>query len=507
MPEIGGRLGSAIADLVTDQMVKARSMLMEAEGEHTERRRVALWETLESEIADIIKERGIDAFTDPELSAETRAAFRSLSEPSHQADFLFNIVAFIGMAIQGAFAAAAGYAQQLTQIGMSKHARVVPSPGEAGDLAARGFIDAGTAQLWAKWNGMQGDVFAPVLDSSAREPDAGSLIEMLRRKRIDLGTYQKAMERLGFRPGWSDAFIRSMLGPPDSGMVVSGVTQSQLSADTARELLAENGIDPVHYEWIYKTAGQSPPVDLTINLKRRGLIDDAIFTKIILESPIKNEYVDVIKKMVFQWPPMEQTISMVRRGTYTPEQGADRLAKLGFAPEDIEAMIGWATQDRNETKKDLSTAQIVDLYELKLRDRDATVASLIALGWSAEEADWLLSIADVKIMRRNLDRSVSRVRAAVLAHRIDELAATVALDQIGVAPAARDELLETWATEESVNVAILTQAQLIAAAKKSIIAADECGRRLVLLGYSEEDATILMATAGVIDLSEGGKGA
>lgn len=502
MADVGGRLGEAIANLVTENMIKARAQMLDVESDHADRRRNATWEMLEREIADAIKERGITAFTDPELSEETRKAFASLDTPTHQVDFLFNLVAWIGMAISGAFSAAAGFNQQLTQIGMNNHARVVVDPNQAASMIARGFIDEQTGAQWARWNGMQGPQFGPVLQASYNEFSAGELVELYRRNKISLGNFLATIKRLGYRDGAGELLAETVVGPPDSGTIVAGVTQSQLTPGEARDLLAQVGIDPIHFDWIFKTAGQSPPVDLTLNLWNRGLISDAIVDKIILESPIKNEYVDVIKKMRYHWPPMEQTISMVRRGSYTPAQGADRLAKLGFFPDDIKAMIDWATQDKNQATKDLSTAQIIDLYELQLRDKTATVADLVDLGWDATEADWMLSISDVRTMRRKLDRSVVRVRSAYLAHRIDDQAASTALDAMGVPSAARDDLLDTWDVERSVNVQVLSQAQLIAAAKKDIITSEVCGKRLVQLGYSPEDATILMATAGIIDLSK-----
>lgn len=497
MADVGGRLGTAIANMVTEQMLKARVAMIDAEGEHDERKRVATWEMLENEIAEAFKERGITAFTDPELSAETRAAFSSLDAPTHQVDFLFNLVAWIGMALTGAFAAAAGFSQQLTQIGMNNHARVVVDPNQAASMIARGFVDQDTGAQWARWNGMQGAEFAPVLNAAYSEFSPAELIELYRRNKISRGNVEGTIKRLGFRDGAAELIADSAYGPPDSGSIIAGVTQSQLTPSQARDLLMQVGIAPEHFDWLFKTAGQSPPVDLTLNLWNRGLIDDATVDKIILESPIKNEYVDVIKRMRYHWPPMEQTISMVRRGSYTPEQGADRLAKLGFFPDDITAMINWATQDKNQATKDLSSAQIVDLYELSLRDQSATVASLVAIGWDQAEAEWILSIADVRMMRRTLDRSVSRIRSAYLSHRIDETTASNALDTIGLATAAREDLLDTWGTELAVNVAILSQAQLIAAAKKQVITVQVCGERLVQLGYSREDAVILMATAGL----------
>lgn len=502
MADVGGRLGQAIANLITENMMKARSVMMDVEADHADRTRNALWEQLEIELADKLKEIGVNPSADVDLSDEVRNVFASIEQPAHQVDFIFNIVALIGVALTGAFAAAAGYNQQLTQRGMHKSAFVVPDAQQLAAMTNSGVIDVGQAAEWASWTGVQGPVFAHLLEGAFRELAPSEAADLLRRHLISDEQFNLSLERQGLRDWAVGAIRRGIVGPPDAGTIIQAVTQSQLSPAVAQEMLAQIGIDPGNFQWMFLTAGQSPPVDLTLNLWNRGLISDAIVDKIILESPIKNEYVDVIKKMRYHWPPMEQTISMVRRGSYTPEQGADRLAKLGFFPDDIKAMIDWATQDKNQATKDLSSAQIVDLYELQLRDRDATLASLVGIGWSQDEAEWLLSISDVRVMRRNLDKSVSRIRSAYLAHRIDETAASTALDTVGVPSAARDDLLDTWDTERSVNVAVLTQAQLIAAAKKGVITAETCGQRIVQLGYTPEDATILMATAGVVELTK-----
>jgi hypothetical protein len=66
------------------------------------------------------------------------------------------------------------------------------------------------------------------------------------------------------------------------------------------------------------------------------------------------------------------------------------------------------------------------------------------------------------------------------------------LDAIGMPATQREYLLRLWVLEESANVRTLTEAQVIKALKDQLISVEDAAGRLVAMGYSETDVSILL---------------
>jgi len=88
------------------------------------------------------------------------------------------------------------------------------------------------------------------------------------------------------------------------------------------------------------------------------------------------------------------------------------------------------------------------------------------------------------------------IRAAYLTRRISKGTASNDLDQLGIPSAARDQWLTDWDIDLSTHVKTLTEAQIVAAMKKEVLTPDDAEVRLEQLGYSTQDAVILINTAG-----------
>ena len=69
------------------------------------------------------------------------------------------------------------------------------------------------------------------------------------------------------------------------------------------------------------------------------------------------------------------------------------------------------------------------------------------------------------------------------------------LDTLGIPAAQRDYLLKIWTLEQSVNVKVLSEAEIAKAVKKQLITPEDGLARLENLGYSADDAALLLEGA------------
>src|SRR5216117_3732840 len=151
-------LTGAVARGVRDALIAAHHATVDNHHQKVDEARTAFMERMEVELAQVFRETGLIDFADPKLSDEVRQAWASIIEPTHQANFVFNLLAFVGVAISGAFAAAAGINQQLTERAFNLHADIKPDAGITAGMLAGGFIDGATAATWMADAGAKGAV-------------------------------------------------------------------------------------------------------------------------------------------------------------------------------------------------------------------------------------------------------------------------------------------------------------------------------------------------------------
>jgi hypothetical protein len=87
------------------------------------------------------------------------------------------------------------------------------------------------------------------------------------------------------------------------------------------------------------------------------------------------------------------------------------------------------------------------------------------------------------------------VRSRYVARHFTHAQASMFLDSLAVPHAARDRYLLTWDIERSATVAVLTEAQIVAAHKRGLISGQDAFDRLTARGYTDPDAHILLGVA------------
>ena len=124
---------------------------------------------------------------------------------------------------------------------------------------------------------------------------------------------------------------------------------------------------------------------------------------------------------------------------------------------------------------------------------EAKATTLItALGYDANETAAILSLAMARRVLSFLRAAINRVHSQYVGHRITRTQALTALNNIVPAPDASSMYIALWDEERAANVRPLTQAQVVHAYKASIIDLPTATQRLLDMGYSQLDATILL---------------
>ena len=492
-----GGLGQRIVDLVADVTHRSRASVAHHEAAVRNRATYASMEHLERELAPTVQRIFAHLIANPDTPDAIKALVVEPSDPTHQIDFILQILAVIVGAPGLMGAVNAGLIDQLS----GDHRAIVRgAPADLGAIVsqmARERDESFIVRDAAARHGLNEDQLDTMVSSMKHGPSLGEAITLYQRGQIPLEMLSAALRDLAYDGEWILNLPQLARGPLGAGTAVMAAVQGHLDRPTMTALVRENGVDEKWADVWYETAGRPPGTESLLDLLNRGEITEPEVRQAVAESDVKTKYTDAILRSRYVLPPERTIVGLVRRSVITEARGRRLLAMRGYFPEDIDAMIREAVDTRHDTTKDLAQGTITALYEQRVVTRGEAEGLLAKLRYDTTEVRMILDLADVRHDRRLQTSAQTKVRSLFIGYRIDEHEASNALDGLHTPVRERDDLLAMWRIERGANAPDLTHAQVIAAGKKGVL--DDAGvfSRLKQVGYSDTDAGILMQTAGL----------
>lgn len=373
--------------------------------------------------------------------------------------------------------------------------RIPLTPEQAAELENFGVIDRGEGRRIAALSGMRDIDYDKLALGGGQPPATGDLLAAFRRGIINASRLAKGIEQGPVRKEWADVIRDLRFSPPSTEIALSAATQNLLDPGAARRIVAENGTDPKHFAWMLETFGRPLSPEQAGELLNRGILSKAEVRQMFLESNVKNKYVDLVFHLAERLPPMELTVRMVREGAMTRAEAIRNLRQLGFAQRFAVALVDLGTKEKTTATRDLSITTIRELYEGQIIGKADALEALKAHGYDKEEATWLLTIGDVRRERARITAAIGRVRAQFTRGKVTDLQAQTALDRLGVASRARDDLIETWEIERDIAAPQLSVSQIQQALRRGLLEVGDAAQRIAAFGYDEQETTILVSLA------------
>lgn len=454
-------------------------------------------EAFEAEHAGVIggvMQRVLDSGALPPVVHELIA---SLASPVHQTQVILGLFSIGAIVREFVSAVIAPYVQDAANTSWANDPTAPLSPAEAAVAVIKGHLDAATAASEAEKSGINQSRFAVLSLNTGEPPGLQQLQEALRRGIIDAGRFATGVKESRVRDEWLDVLTALRYSPVNPGEVLAGAVQGHLGLSDAQARIALAGVDPANFDWLYETHGRPPGTMEMLHLLNRGDVTQGDVEQAIRESDVKNKYIDALLHLRRQIMPMRTIVSGVRQGVISTADAVVKLQQLGYNAEDAALLASEGIHTKHQQTKDLTQAQVLALYEAAFISHDEAHGLIAKLGFDTQEVDWLLALAEHRRAAKMQTAAITSVRSQYVGHKIDRLAASNALDRIGVQSAGRDDLLHVWDTERAARVTHLTEAQLANAHKKGIIDVGEFADRLVAMGYSVHDVRILLQLAGI----------
>jgi len=366
------------------------------------------------------------------------------------------------------------------------------SPGDLATMYNRDVVTMEEGKSTAALSGLNGDDFEKLVEIYGEPLSPQSLSEAWRRKFISRDRYERGIVQGPLRKEWFDVLEKLQYSRMSTVDAADATNQGHMELAAAQEVAIANGLDPQDFEVLIKIAGLPPGPDFMSEALNRRLIDETTFNEAFLESRVKNKYVHLYRQMAIRLIPQETVRLLYRNGVYTREATLDVLLQHGFSQDDADALIALEEVRQDDTTKELTRSQIIDLYEVRFLDLATTLELLLALGYSDNNARAMVELADLQRIQKFINSAVNRVKAAFLAGRMDESQASAQLDALGIPVDQRDDLFAIWDIDRTTISKTLTASQIRQAYNKDLIDLPDAMLRLTSQGYDDTDAALYL---------------
>lgn len=415
--------------------------------------------------------------------------------------------------------------------------RQYPSPVDLADMVRKGIIDTTTYDIWASKQGYTPEVSTAMFRASDQEPsmqDAAlaflrgaitrqeldsigqksgylpdsidvylqtigeppgtmDLLEGFRRGFIDQGTLQRGIKQSRTRDEWIPFIEKLRYSPMSTSDAVTAVVQGHLPYEEGKSLADQNGLEPGQFDVLYQTAG-APLSRTEVNeLYNRGLVGSDVVIQALRESRLKDKYVQDAFALRQRLLEPRSLGEAVNSGAMTHDVAIHKAMESGYNQEDATYLVNAAANRKMQSYRERVISEAEKLYtDGGMTDQQFTQV-VTSMGHTEAEAQMIRQSAEYNREQRAFNTATNAIRSRFVARHIDRNTASAKLDGIGMASTQRDYLLRLWELEASVNTKVLTEAQVIRAIKIGTLTPDQGAERLVAMGYSGDDAALLIA--------------
>lgn len=324
----------------------------------------------------------------------------------------------------------------------------------------------------------------------------------LRRGYLTPEQYDLAIRQSRLRDEYAPVVQKLAIQQPSPVDILQAYLEGQIGEAEARTKYQALGGDPDYFDLEYHTRGSSPSPVEAGRMAHRGIIgwtgqgpDVVSYEQAFLEGPWRNKWSGPMQQLSEYLPPPRTVTAMQREGSLTPAQALDLYKKAGLSDTLAQAYLDAASHGSTAGPRTLSESIVHALYTDQLIDAAEATKLLEQYRYTAEEAAYYLKVWDFEVAARMQTSAARKIGTLYVGHKLDKATALKELSNLAVPSAQAQKLLDIWSIEREANVAILTRAQIAAAFKNELMDEQTALSKLQQLGYSADDAKMVLELA------------
>lgn len=373
--------------------------------------------------------------------------------------------------------------------------RQLISPADAALALLRGNMTQAEAYQVADDWGLSHPDFDVLVGNTGEPLGLMQLLEAYRRGIIDKARLERGIRQSRVRDEWIPTAEALRYVPMSVSDAVNATVQNQLPMADAAKYAAENGLEPSHFPVLVNTAGEPLARGEMYELYNRGYVTKAQVLQAERESRLKNKYNDVAFNLHERLLEPRMLSTAVEYGSVTHQEALANAMAYGYSKQLAEILVGEGAARKLQTYKNKVISAIETLYEDGAIDNTTASQTIQSLGFSSEEAGFILEAADMRRATKQTSQVISAIRTKYLGRHITDAEAKSLLSTAGVPSQQVAYLMSDWEIEWQAYTRTLTEAQVVKAVKDGLITPDDGLSRLQAMGYNQVDATLLIEGA------------
>lgn len=380
---------------------------------------------------------------------------------------------------------------------------------------AVGFADSQGVEIpdWAaeeaSFSGVNLERFKTIVGAAGMAPDATDLFEMFRRGIITTEQLQNGFLEGPTKNKWIPSLTKLQYVPLTISDMVRAAVQAQLPYADAEDLAHKLGLEPQGWiegnpDWFkiaFDISGRPPgPVEMA-HAANRGIIpwegtgdSELTFQQAIAESDIKTKWTPILKAISVYWPPPGETEGLYVSGGITLEQAKTFWKGSGLPQALTDAFSHKSTVQEIETEKALAKGNVLTLLYDGIISQQVALELLDTLGYSGKTATYMVEITNFRREIRAIDMAARKVGQLFLNFKITTTDALKTLQGLGIPDDQAHSLMGIWEVERTPQVRIPSIGQIGKAVKYGGLSWDEAVQKAELLGYTQYDAVLVIAS-------------
>lgn len=392
----------------------------------------------------------------------------------------------------------------------------IPGLAQAVSAFLGGQIDENTLECWIRANNGKYPEFKPVVDSQRSKLSADQFAIALRRGLVNQQMYDTYIRESGYLRNFEPKLIYDLTAqiPPPSDIVRMMVRDAedtvnidwQTSDKIFRDKYAgqlqkwgeQQGIDSTYMKYLWRSHWSLPSPGQLYEMLHRlsrlpandpAYVDNKIIRQTLLQQDIHPDWVD--RFIAISYNPLTRIDS--RRayeiGALTKDELKEAYLNLGYNSEDADTLVEF--NDRNVRRTFLRRPEVKQLAagELSYSEFQETMKMFGASDYAIEDATKYANLIRKKETRKSC---VKGIKKRYMTGAIKASEANSELVDFGVDPIVATGLVDGWQCERTSKGKVLTAAQVISLYQDSLIDEMELYRRLLNIGYNEDDAMTMV---------------
>lgn len=390
------------------------------------------------------------------------------------------------------------------------------SPPDIATMVVRGIAPGDEATTpapdWAlnmaAQSGISPENFQALVDATGNPPAPQDLFQMIRRNIITEDQLEQGIREGDTRDEWIPYISQLRYVQPSPLDMVRAAVQSQMTYEQAAQWAETLGLEPAGYldgnpDWfrlLYDVYGRPPGPQELGHAALRGFIpwegtgaEALTFEQGISESDIKDKWIPVLKQLMQYFPPPGETSRLLMHGGITPEQAIQLWQQAGIPPDIANAYAHVAQIEQVTQDKALAKGDVLTLVQEGALDDDTAISLLSQIGYTGENATFLVQMAHFRYNLEALRRAIGQVTSLYTGHKISATEAQTAFASLGMPRAQIDSLLAMLTIQRQSEVIVPTASEVADGLYYNIIDQATAMALLEQLGYQPWDAWLKLS--------------